>query len=186
MRKPTDWARARAAAVASAYLLLAFACGSRTDLARATTGDASASDAAPDADVPDSIEASVHDANGIDAKADATLDAFRCGEISCSDSRTQYCLTTFGGCESFGAFCTNSDDCCSGLCEDGVCGAPGDVDGAVAEAGTEFECAALPSDCKTSPPTCACVLQHQPCGPVEFPVICNESDGVVTVDCETE
>lgn len=118
---------------------------------------------------------------------------FWCGNVGCSDSKSQYCLTTYGGeCGNRGTVCTTSADCCTDFCaftsRGGVCSVPG-LDAGVVDAGPSghYACPTLPSDCRTSPPTCACVVAHQPCGPnFSYFTQCTERGGIVKVTCGTE
>jgi hypothetical protein len=109
---------------------------------------------------------------------------FACGNLTCSNADEQYCMIVWPGCEPFGSTCTTSADCCTLECVGGVCGGP---DASPGGGGPTYACAAVPPECRTSPPTCACILADQPCGPgTTFGATCTQSAGVVSVTCTGE
>jgi hypothetical protein len=187
----------RSGGTAAAVLVIA-ACGSRTGFEAelessldASVVQSPASDAGAAAVVGADARVVVGDAASprdaavrADAATCGACDAgsrpFLCGGHVCASDDQEYCLTQLPGCGGLGAACASPVDCCIGACIDNVCGGP--------DAGaspTDSTCAELPPDCRTSPPTCACVLAHAPCGPdVGGPLVqCRVEGGVLSVSC---
>jgi hypothetical protein len=131
-----------------------------------------------DGGVAGDAAASVDAADCTRSGCDAGPQPFSCGTHVCTSDEAQYCVAQYPGCGWPGQACKTNWECCEGRCVSGICGGPDSGSPQI-----DFHCADLPPDCRTFPPSCACVIAHDPCGPGIQPFPCTVDGGVLSISC---